>query len=65
MGQMDVIKILKKENRGLTSKEISKILNASHALVNRALKTLYDHGEVSRIEIKNSVGHNAYEYKLK
>lgn len=65
MGQMDVIKILKKENKGLTSKEISKILNASHALVNRALKKLYDYGEVSRIEIKNNVGYNAYEYKIK
>lgn len=65
MGQSEVMKVLKKTKRGLTSKEISKILNASHALVNRALKKLYDYGEVSRKEIKNSIGHNTYEYKIK
>lgn len=65
MGQAEVMEVLKREKRRLTSKAISEILKANLSLVNRALNKLYKHGAISRRTIKNSEWHFAYEYQIK
>ncbi len=63
MTQSNIIKLLKKKRRWMTSKEISKILNISSA--NLSPKKLYEHGEILRKESKVKGNHLTYKYKIK
>jgi len=62
MSQQNVLKLLKRKKKWMTSKEISKILGLGS--VNASLKKLYEQGLVSKREIKSGY-HFVYEYKIK
>lgn len=47
MGQGDILKLLKKKKKPMTTKEISKELGISNGAVSRSLKSLSYYGEVS------------------
>ncbi len=65
MGQQDVINLLRKKRKWLTSKEISKLIGVSSA--NSTLNKLYIHEEVLRRVSKrwSGIGGRPYEYKIK
>jgi len=65
MSQQNVLKLLKRKNKWMTSKEICRILNLSS--VNVSLKRLYEQGEILRREDKKwgGIGGVSYEYKIK
>jgi predicted transcriptional regulator len=51
MGQQEVIDVLKKAQRPMTSREIAKELEASIYKVSRIINRLLKHGEVSFTEL--------------
>jgi len=65
MGQADVMKVLEKAKKWLTSKEINKIIGINSA--NVSLKKLSDRGEIMKREYFNEFGrsYKQFEYKIK
>ena len=64
MGQVEILKILKKEEwtKGV---EIAKKLNQVNSLVNRSLKKLFEHGEVYRKEYREKGFQRGYMWRKK
>ena len=62
MGQKEVIKLLEKNKRWNTAKEIANKLNVEVRVVSRALLVLSKYNEVLRKRCKNSE-HFKYVYK--
>ena len=62
MGQSDILNLLKKEKKWLSTKEIEEILNVSS--VTRPLKVLLKSEEVIQRKIKIE-GHHRFQWKIK
>ena len=62
MSQVDILNLLKKEKKWLSTKEIEKKLNVSN--VSRPLSVLLKWGEVIKREIKDN-GHWIFSNKVK
>lgn len=54
MGQAEVIKILEKERKWMSLREIAEVSQTNRAMVGRALATLFKHGEVFRKKYKGA-----------
>lgn len=65
MGQGEILKILKKFNKPMTSSEISQKLNKSKSCVATCCKKLAGQGEVIRRLIKRDGGYYIFLYELK
>lgn len=67
MGQQEILDLLKKEKRWLSSEEIRKKLKkSSGSSINRALLILYKSKDIDREEKqKGAFNNNYYVYKLK
>ncbi len=63
MSQSNILKLLKKKRKWMTSKGISEILKISCA--NNALRKLFRYGEILRRENRISGEHLVYQYKIK
>lgn len=67
MGQEDIIKVLKRNKRLLTAKEIAFKLNKSQSSVNSCLNKLQKRGNIYRIFKQQQIGDAkiwTYYYKL-
>ena len=62
MGQAEIINLLKKENKWLSSKQITKKLKVS--ICNYQLNALLKYGEILKKEVKINC-HWEYQYKIK
>lgn len=62
MGQDEVIKLLEKEDKWLSSKQIAKKLGISTAM--RPLWVLFKYGEILKKEVKIN-GHWGYQWRIK
>ncbi len=62
MGQQDILNLLKKEKKWLSTKEIEEILNVSS--VSRPLSVLLRNKEVVQRKIKIE-GHRIFQWKIK
>jgi len=63
MTQSDILKLLKKSKKWMTSKEIAKKLKITSA--NESLRKLFKYGEILRKEIPAKFGGVSYLYKTK
>jgi len=65
MGQQEVIKVLERRKIWLSVKELSLILKTKNtALVNRALRKLFQYNEILRREVRTNSGSRIYEYLI-
>ncbi len=62
MGQVDILNLLKKEKKWLSTKEIEKMLNVSS--VSRPISILLKSKEVIQRKIKIE-GHRIFQWKIK
>lgn len=62
MGQAEIIKLLKEEEKWLSSKQIAEKLDVSTAM--RPLQVLLKHKEIIRREIKINC-HKEYQWRIK
>ena len=67
MGQEEVLKVLRKNGEWMIAADIQRKLNQNVALINRALRALYNHGEVMRkkTELRPDIGKRINRWKIK
>lgn len=65
MGQDEVLKILKKESKWITSKEIDKKSNSNIKSINKSLKKLRERDEINWKRVFRSDGRLGYLYGKK
>jgi len=62
MGQQDILELLKKEKKWLSTKEIEEKLNVSSA--SRPLSILFKTGEINKREVKTD-SHSGFQWRIK
>lgn len=63
MGQEDIIKLLEKETKPLTRKEIAELLEENASKISRILQTLLKFNEINYIEIDRKEAMKSYGCK--
>jgi transcription initiation factor IIE alpha subunit len=59
MGQSDVLQILEKHKKPLSSVEIAGLLKGNLSTVNNSIKKLYEASEIDYMKIKKKVGNSS------